>query len=188
MVVGSKGSSGVGMRRELPPRFGPLRPIYSRSRTPFCIQGQTVKIPPHSILLRGSRRPLPCRQTTRIFSSEICRLDELEHTLVLGASTVLCWKHRCINGRVDISVSLSLHGAVQRSGRECVHSLPTAWTRCIFPGIADAATSLPVPLCRAGRFSIQCRPGSLYRCGSVDWAIVRASRALRTIYTRCIVS
>ena len=97
-----------------------IRPTYNRfipvaALLSVAIQGQTVKIPPHSILLRGSRRPLPCRQTTRIFSSEICRLDELEHTLVLGASAVLCWKHRCINGRVDISVSLSLHGAVQRS-------------------------------------------------------------------------
>ena len=47
---------------------------------------------------------------------------------------MLCGQHRYINGHVDIFVLPSLHGAVQRSERECAHSMQMGWRRCIFRG------------------------------------------------------
>ena len=55
---------------------------------------------------------------------------------------MLCWQHRCINGRVDISVSLSLHGAVQRSERECVHSYANGVDKMHIPWAVEGLPTL----------------------------------------------
>ncbi|KAH9987806.1 hypothetical protein BJV77DRAFT_770288 [Russula vinacea] len=51
-------------------------------------------------------------------------------SLVMSLSCAL-WATSLHNGRVDISVTLNRHSAVQRSGRGCVHTFQTAWTKCV---------------------------------------------------------
>lgn len=100
-----------------------------------------------------------CYQQTSLFSAanavllSVTVLDlrsNSQDTSVLGRYTVwvnllsflslimslscACWQSRFTNGRVDISIPLSLHHAFRRDMWECLRSLPTAWTRCKFCG------------------------------------------------------